>query len=111
MSQQLISRNEPLKRLRDEERGLAGVNSIQDLMGLINKEIEKADEARRAVGPKIAIVHARGPIIDFNLGAGFASQFICRDDFIKVVDELRHEFTDDQNVWTLVRRRAAAAPA
>lgn len=27
------------------------------------------------------------------------------------VDELRHEFTDDQNVWTLVRRRAAAAPA
>lgn len=27
------------------------------------------------------------------------------------VDELRHEFTDDQNVWTLVRHRAAAAPA
>jgi serine/threonine-protein kinase RsbW len=27
------------------------------------------------------------------------------------VDELRHEFADDQNVWTLVRRRAAPAPA
>ncbi len=27
------------------------------------------------------------------------------------VDELRHEFTDDQNVWTLVRRRSAQAPA
>lgn len=27
------------------------------------------------------------------------------------LDELRHEFTDDQNVWTLVRNREVAASA
>jgi protease-4 len=35
------------------------------------------------------VLHARGPIIDYSLGAGLASQYICRDDFVKVVDELR----------------------
>ena len=54
----------------------------------INKELKEAEEARKAVGPKIAVLHARGPIIDFNLGPGFASVLICRDDFVKVVDEL-----------------------
>jgi protease-4 len=41
------------------------------------------------VGPKIAVLHARGPIIDISLGAGFASQVISRDDFVEVIDELR----------------------
>lgn len=78
-----------MKRHKDREHDLADVNSIQDFMELINETLEKAAEARKAVGPKIAVLHARGPIIDMNLGAGFSSMMICRDDFAKVVDELR----------------------
>ena len=84
-----VLRREKMKRYQDEERSLANVNSIQDLIELINEAREKAAEAHKAVGPKIAVLHARGPIVDVNLGAGFASQMICRDDFAAVVDELR----------------------
>lgn len=85
---QVLQRNK-MKPARDEDRGLAGVNSIQGLLELVNEELRHAAEERKAVGPKIAVLHARGPIIDLNLGIGFASQVICRDDFSKVVDELR----------------------
>ncbi|MFH0980674.1 MAG: signal peptide peptidase SppA [Planctomycetota bacterium] len=84
-----VLRREKMKRYGGEERGLTNVNSLQDLVELINESLEKAAEARKAVGPKIAVLHARGPIVDLNLGAGFASQMICRDDFVKVVEELR----------------------
>ncbi len=84
-----VLRREKMKRCRGMERSLANVNSIQDLVELINEAMEEAAEARKAVGPKIAVLHARGPIIDVNLGAGFASQYICRDDFVKVIEELR----------------------
>jgi protease-4 len=84
----LLKRNK-MKRYRSEERGLGDVNSIQDFVEVINRELKRAEEARKAVGPKIAVLHARGPIIDYSLGAGLASQYICRDDFVKVVDELR----------------------
>ena len=84
-----ILRREKMRRQRPEEDGLAEVNSIQDLIEMINSSMQKAEEARKAVGPKIAVLHARGPIIDINLGVGLASSVICRDDFVKVVDELR----------------------
>lgn len=84
-----ILQRDKLKKLRDKDRGLAGVNSIQDIFELINEELRRDAEARKAVGPKIAVLHARGVIIDLNLGPAFASQLICRDDFSKVVDELR----------------------
>jgi protease-4 len=84
-----VLRREKMKRFKDSERGLADVHSLQDFMELINDELKKSEEARKAVGPKIAVLHARGPIIDVNLGIGMASQLICRDDFAKVVDELR----------------------
>lgn len=84
----IVSR-EKMKRYRGFERDLSNVNSIQDLVQLINEQMQQAAQARKAIGPKIAVLHARGPIIDVNLGAGFASQVICRDDFSKVVDELR----------------------
>ncbi len=77
------------KRYHDSGRGLAHINSIQDFMELINEQLQKAAEASRAVGPKLAVLHARGPIVDLSLGTGFSSQMICRDDFIKVVDQLR----------------------
>ena len=84
-----VLRREKMKRHRDRERSLADVNSLQDFIELINESLEEAAEARKAKGPKIAVLQARGPIIDANLGAGFASQLICRDDFAKVVDDLR----------------------
>lgn len=74
---------------KTEDDGLANVNSIQDLMELVNDQIREQEEARKAVGPKIAVLHARGPIIDVSLGAGLASQVISRDDFVKVLQELR----------------------
>lgn len=80
---------EKLKRQPDEDKSLANVNSLQDFMELVNEQLRRSAEERKAVGPKIAVLHARGPIIDLNLGVGFASQLICRDDFSKVVDELR----------------------
>jgi protease-4 len=58
-------------------------------MELINDELRRQEDARKAVGPKIAVLHARGPIIDFSLGASFASQVISRDDFVEVIEELR----------------------
>lgn len=84
-----IVTREKMKRYRGFDRDLSNVNSIQDLVQLINEQMQEAAESRKAIGPKIAVLHARGPIIDLNLGASFASQVICRDDFSKVVDELR----------------------
>ncbi|NOT02407.1 MAG: signal peptide peptidase SppA [Phycisphaerales bacterium] len=84
-----LLRREKMKRLGEEGLNLTNVNSIQDLVEVINKQLREAAEARKAVGPKIAVLNARGPIVDVNMGAGFASQLICRDDFAKVVNELR----------------------
>ncbi len=84
-----LLRREKMKRQLDERSSLSKVNSIQDLVELMNEELKKAEEDRKDVGPRIAVLHARGPIVDFNLGASFSSQLICRDDFVKVVDELR----------------------
>jgi protease-4 len=78
-----------MKRYHGREEGLAKVNSLQDLIELVNKELKKAEEARKAVGPKIAVLHARGPIIDLNLGPSFASMVISREAMVKVIDELR----------------------
>ncbi len=84
-----ILRREKMKRMRGQDDGLGNVNSIQDLVEMVNEAMQKAQESRKAVGPKIAVLHARGPIVDISLGAGFASSIICRDDFVKVLDELR----------------------
>lgn len=78
-----------MKKYRDSDSDLEKVNTIQDIVELINKELQKAQEQREAVGPKIAVLNARGPIVDMNLGAGFASQIISRDNFVEVVEELR----------------------
>jgi len=84
-----LLRRDKLRRVRGDDRSLAHVNSIQDMMELVNTELRRQDDARKAVGPKVAVLHARGPIIDFNLGVGMASQVISRDTFVEVVDELR----------------------
>jgi len=84
-----LLRQNKMKRYQEAEDGLAGVNSIQDLVEAINRELRKAEEARKAVGPKIAVLHARGPSIDVSLGAALSSSVICRDDMVKTIDELK----------------------
>ena len=84
-----ILRREKMKKYRGEREGLADINSFQDLMTMIMKEIEKKKAEYEKVGPKIAVLHARGPIIDLNLGPAVASMLICRDDFVKTIEELR----------------------
>lgn len=88
-SRDRILRRDKLRKYKSEERGLANVNSLQDFMEIINEQMREQEEARKAVGPKIAVLHARGPIVDQSVGAGFASQIISRDDFVKVLEELR----------------------
>jgi len=95
-----VLRAEKMKRHRGAKRSLANVNSLQGFMELINEEIRRSAESRKAVGPKIAVLHARGPIVDFNMGAAFATQLICRDDFVKVIDELRK----NKSIKTVVMR-------
>lgn len=84
--EQLVNRHKMQLRKVDES-GLAAVNSIQDLVELINEGLEKARDEK--VGPKIAVLHARGPIIDFSLGKAMASQLISRDDTVEIIEELR----------------------
>lgn len=88
-SRDRILRRDKLKKHKMEERGLANVNSLQDFMEIINEQMREQEEARKAVGPKIAVLHARGPIVDQSVGAGLASQIIARDDFVNVLEELR----------------------
>ncbi len=84
-----LLRQNRMRRYYQAEDGLAGVNSIQDLVEAVNQQLRKAEEARKAVGPKIAVLHARGPIIDASLGAALSSSVICRDDMVKTIDELK----------------------
>jgi protease-4 len=85
-----ILKRQKFKRSRTlgDGRNLSNVTTFQDLFEVINDEWRKAAEAK-SVGPKIAVLHARGPIIDQNLGSAFASQVICRDDFAGLVEKLR----------------------
>jgi protease-4 len=85
---QLLRQNK-MKRYRGDQDSLANVNSLQDLFEAINKELKKAEEGRKAVGPKIAVLHARGPIIDVDMGATFSSMVISRDTMVKNINDLR----------------------
>ena len=84
-----VLKREKMKKHRDRSDGLEDLQSIQDIMEWMNDQMQAEAEARKAVGPKIAVLHARGPIVDINLGAAVASQMICRDDFVEEVEKLR----------------------
>jgi len=88
-----ILRREKFKRARDFESSLARVTSLQDLLTQITKEMQDAQNRYKQVGPKIAVLHARGPIVDMNLGAGFASSLIMRDQMVKTIEEIRKNKT------------------
>ncbi len=88
-----ILRREKFKRASGYGSGMENITSLQDLLTQITKEMQKAQESYKAVGPKIAVLNARGPIVDMSLGAGFASQMIMRDDFVKTIEEIRKNKT------------------
>lgn len=69
------------------------LTSFQDIFNAINKSFRDAQESYKAVGPKIAVLYARGPIVDMSLGSAFSSQLIMRDDFVKTIDEIRKNKT------------------
>ena len=84
-----VLRRERMKKYKDYETDWSQINSLQDILNMMSREWQKEKERREAVGPKIAVLNARGPIIDVNLGPAFATMVICRDDFIKTIEEIR----------------------
>ncbi|MFQ5429921.1 MAG: signal peptide peptidase SppA [Phycisphaerae bacterium] len=88
-----ILRREKFKKARAGLSDLSKVTSLQDLLTQITKEMKKAQDRYKAVGPKIAVLHARGPIVDANFGSALASSMIMRDEFVKTVEEIRKNKT------------------
>lgn len=83
-----IATKERFKKSKDE-MDMSDVMSLQDIMEKINDQMRKQREESEDVGPKIAVLHARGPIIDMTLSPMLSSSIIQRDEFIKVVEQLR----------------------
>ncbi len=89
-----ILRREKFKKGADDESGLANVTSLQDVLSQITREMKKAQERYKEVGPKIAVLHARGPIVDMSMGNNLmANSMIMRDDFVKTIEEIRKNKT------------------
>ncbi len=88
-----IIRREKFKKTIGDDSKWARITSLQDLLSQITNEMEEAQEGYKAVGPKIAVLHGRGPIVDMSLGAGFASSLIMRDEFVKSIEEIRKNKT------------------
>ncbi len=88
-----IIRREKFKKTFGDDSKWARITSLQDLLSQVTKEMKEAQEGYKAVGPKIAILHGRGPIVDRSLGAGFASSLIMRDEFVKSIEEIRKNKT------------------
>lgn len=84
-----VLKRERFKKSKSEESDLSKIMSLQDLVDLLMEKAREERKKHEEVGPKIAILHARGPIIDFSLGPVFSSMLICRDDFIEVIDQIR----------------------
>ncbi|MCB9855732.1 MAG: signal peptide peptidase SppA [Phycisphaerales bacterium] len=88
-----ILRREKFKKSDDDRSALSRVTSIQDLLTQITKEMKQAQDKYKEVGPKIAVLHARGPIVDMNLGSGLSSSMIMRDPMVKTIEEIRKNKT------------------
>ncbi|RIK68787.1 MAG: signal peptide peptidase SppA [Planctomycetota bacterium] len=81
------------RKVEEHESPFARITSLQDFLSAWGREIERAQDKYKEVGPKIAILNARGPIIDINLGAGYSSMMIMRDEFVKTIEEIRKNKT------------------
>jgi protease-4 len=88
-----IIRRHKFKKHDDSASAFGQITSLNDLLNAWQKQVREAQKSYEAVGPKIAILHARGPIVDLNLGAGFSSQLIMRDQFVKSIERIRKNKT------------------
>ena len=84
-----LLRREGMKPYEGDEVDWSQINSVQDVLNMMSREWQKEKERREAVGPKIAVLHARGPFIDVSLGPAYATMIICRDDMLKTIEEIR----------------------
>jgi len=80
---------------KDRGRGsdFAQITSLNDLLSAWQKQVAEAQKSYTAVGPKIAVLHARGPIVDLSLGSGFSTQMIMRDQFVETIEQIRKNKT------------------
>lgn len=81
------------RKVAEFDSRFSNITSLQDFLSAWGKEIERAQDKYKEVGPKIAILNARGPIVDISLGAGYSSMLIMRDDFVKTIEEIRKNKT------------------
>lgn len=86
-----ILRRTGMKLRQDELIDWSQINSVQDMLNLMSRGWDRQKQAHKAIGPKIAVVTARGPFIDISLGPAFANLAICRDDFIQTLEEIRRD--------------------
>jgi protease-4 len=95
-----ILRRTGMKLRKAEQIDWSQINSLQDMLNLMSREWDRQKRAHEAIGPKIAVLTARGPFIDVSLGLAFANLAICRDDFIRTLDEIGQ----DKSIKGLVLR-------
>ncbi len=88
-----VVRRTKFKKTKEDESDFSRITSLQDILSAWAKEVKKAQEKYSEVGPKIAILNARGPIIDTNLGSSLASSLIMRDQFVQTIEEIRKNKT------------------
>ncbi len=88
-----VVRRFKFKKSEDQDSDFSRITSLNDLLNAWSKQVRRAQESYKAVGPKIAILHARGPIVDFDLGGTFSSALIMRDRFVKTIEEIRKNKT------------------
>lgn len=88
-----VTKKLKFRKVEEYDSPFARITSVQDFLSAWGREIEKAQDKYKEVGPKIAILNARGPIIDISLGAGYSSMMIMRDEFVKTIEEIRKNKT------------------
>ncbi|HKQ50184.1 MAG TPA: signal peptide peptidase SppA [Phycisphaerae bacterium] len=88
-----VAKRMKYKKSSEFDSDFSKVTSFQDLLTAWQKKVKEAQESYKQVGPKIAILNARGPIIDVSLGSSYSSMLIMRDEFVKTIEEIRKNKT------------------
>jgi protease-4 len=88
-----IIRRHKFEKAPDYDSSFMRITSLTDMLNAWQKQVREAQKGYTEVGPKIAVLHARGPIIDMNLGSSFSSQLIMRDTFVETIEQIRKNKT------------------
>lgn len=88
-----VAKRYKYKKASEFSSDFSKITSLQDVLTAWQKKVKEAQESYKQVGPKIAILNARGPIIDVSLGSSYSSMLIMRDEFVKTIEEIRKNKT------------------